>query len=127
MNALGLFAALACLIGSIGNTANASDPQLLEPTLHLVHRGSALPEIALTLDACGGSVDLRILDALIRNGIPATVFVTARWLRRNPEAFARLHANPDLFEIENHGRDHVPAVDRPVTVFGLAGSDGTTE
>ena len=120
MNTLGFFAALACLIGSIGNTAKASDPQLLEPTLHLMHRGSARPEVALTLDACGGGVDLRILDALIRNGIPATVFVSARWLRRNPEAFARLRANPDLFEIENHGRDHVPAVDRPLTVFGLA-------
>lgn len=120
MNALGLCTVLVCLIGLIGNPAHASDPELLEPVLHLVHRGAAGPQVAVTLDACGGGVDQRILTALIRNGIPATVFVSARWLRRNPEAFARLRANPALFEIENHGRDHIPAVDRPLSVFDLA-------
>jgi len=49
MNVLGFFAALACLIGSIGNAAHASDPQLLKPTLRLVHRGLAGPDRGLPL------------------------------------------------------------------------------
>lgn len=75
--------------------------------------------VALTFDACSGAVDDRILDELISDRVPATLFVTHRWLKRNAAAAARLFAHADLFEIENHGENHVPAItDRP-TVFGL--------
>ena len=46
--------------------------------------------------------------------------MTARWLKRNAATMAVLKAHPDLFEIENHGAMHVPAVDRPVSVYGIA-------
>ncbi len=92
---------------------------LLEPSLH-VATGNKTPKIALTFDACSGQTDRRILDALVENRIPATIFVTARWLSRNSAAVAVLKAHPDLFEIENHGARHVPAVDRPMQIFGLA-------
>jgi peptidoglycan/xylan/chitin deacetylase (PgdA/CDA1 family) len=75
--------------------------------------------VALTFDACSGAVDDRILDELIADRVPATIFVTSRWLKRNAAAVARLAANADLIQIENHGDQHVPAItDRP-TVFGL--------
>ncbi len=74
----------------------------------------------MTLDACMGKTDHRILDTLVRERIPATIFVTARWLKHNSEALAVLMANPDLFEIENHGENHVPAVDKPVSIYGIA-------
>lgn len=92
---------------------------------HLVEPGMTMapakigPRVALTFDACSGKVDDRILDALIDNKIAATIFVTGRWLKHNPEAIARLKAHPDLFEIENHGAMHVPAVDVPVDVYGI--------
>jgi peptidoglycan/xylan/chitin deacetylase (PgdA/CDA1 family) len=76
--------------------------------------------VALTLDACSGQADERILKALIDNRIAATIFATARWIRRNPDAMAELNAHRDLFEVENHGERHLPAIDRPMRVYGIA-------
>lgn len=91
---------------------------LVEPTLRLAgHR--QVPTVALTFDACMGATDPRILDMLVKEQIPATIFVTHRWLRRNPAAYAQMRAHPDLFEIENHGDHHIPAVDRPIEIYGI--------
>lgn len=88
----------------------------IEPRLTLPAGSHA---VALTFDACSGAVDERILDELIADRVPATLFVTHRWLKRNAPTTALLLAHADLFEIENHGENHVPAItDRP-TVFGL--------
>lgn len=101
--------------------------KLVEPRLHLAKADtSARPRIALTFDACMGAVDERILSTLIKERIPSTVFVTARWLRKNPQTVAIFLANPDLFEIENHGENHVPAIDVAVPVYGIA-SAGSPE
>ncbi len=102
---------------------------LAEPRLMLSPQAGVSPRVALTFDACSGKTDRRILDVLVANRIPATIFATARWLKRNPEAVAVLKANPDLFEIENHGAMHVPAVDKPGSVYGIpaAGSAAAVE
>jgi peptidoglycan/xylan/chitin deacetylase (PgdA/CDA1 family) len=92
---------------------------LLEPELRLTTQPNALPRVALTFDACSGKTDERILQTLIDNKISATIFVTARWIKRNPQAIAEMKAHTDLFEIENHGAKHIPAVDFPIKVFGL--------
>lgn len=99
--------------------ARAHASHLLEPTLKLSITTPGQPTVALTFDACMGKVDHRILDMLVENRIPATIFVTGRWLKRNAEAFAVLQAHPDLFEIEDHGLNHVPAVDRPASIYGI--------
>jgi peptidoglycan/xylan/chitin deacetylase (PgdA/CDA1 family) len=31
-----------------------------------------------------------------------------------------MKANPDLFEIEDHGANHIPAVDRAISIYGIA-------
>lgn len=94
---------------------------LAEPSLQVARSGpGAPPRVALTFDACSGATDRRILDLLVAERIPATLFVTGRWLNRNAEAIAILKANADLFTIENHGLNHIPAVDRPGTVYGIA-------
>ena len=93
--------------------------RLIEPTMKLSMKSAGQPTVALTFDACMGQVDDRILDTLVDNRIPATIFVTARWLKRNAAAFAVLQAHPDLFEIEDHGANHVPAVDRATSVYGI--------
>lgn len=104
----------------------ARRPKLVEPALHLSPSGEPAGRVALTLDACGGHTDHRILDALVKNHIPATVFVTGLWLKRNAEAFAVMRAHPDLFEIEDHGARHLPAVDAPATIYGIKAA-GTPE
>lgn len=107
--------------------ATASPNQrLTEPKLTISQVKDEGPTVALTFDACMGKVDDRILSTLIDNRIPSTIFVTARWLKHNAAAFAVMRANPDLFEIEDHGENHVPAIDVPMTVFGIktAGSPG---
>ncbi len=101
--------------------AAASAAGLVEPVLRLpASTPPGTVRVALTLDACGGGTDMRILSALVENGIPATIFATGIWLRRNAEALAVLKAHPDLFEVENHGARHVPAIDRPLSVYGIA-------
>jgi len=102
-------------------------PRLVEPHLHVARLGNAArPRVALTFDACMGQADERILSTLVRERIPATIFVTARWLRKNPQAVAVFLQNLDLFELENHGRNHVPAVDAPALIYGIAAA-GSTE
>jgi peptidoglycan/xylan/chitin deacetylase (PgdA/CDA1 family) len=81
--------------------------------------------IALTLDACGSAkgkgVDARLVDFLIREQIPATLFINGRWIDANPELFRQLAANP-LFEIANHGIHHKPASVNGRSVYGINGT-----
>lgn len=98
---------------------------LIEPRLTVKPGASHGPYVALTLDACMGKADERILQALIDNHIRATIFVTARWLKYNTKAVEQIKAHPDLFEVEDHGAMHRPAVDVPMSVFGLATAGST--
>ncbi|WP_104664194.1 polysaccharide deacetylase family protein [Ensifer adhaerens] len=101
----------------------AAAPGLVEPDLRLPANpeGKAgSPRVALTLDACSGATDMRILGTLIENRIPATIFVTARWLKRNGLVVEVMKAHPDLFEIEDHGAMHVPPIDVKISVYGIA-------
>jgi peptidoglycan/xylan/chitin deacetylase (PgdA/CDA1 family) len=92
---------------------------LIEPELRIVPGGTAERRVALTLDACMGEVDLRILDALVTRRIPATLFVTGRWLRNNAAAVATLKAHPELFDLQNHGAMHIPAVTGAEKLYGI--------
>jgi peptidoglycan/xylan/chitin deacetylase (PgdA/CDA1 family) len=81
-----------------------------------------LKPIALTLDACSGAFDKDLIEFLIRNRIPATLFVTKRWLVRNPSAIEIIKANAVLFEVEDHGENHIPAVvGKGRRVYGIEG------
>jgi peptidoglycan/xylan/chitin deacetylase (PgdA/CDA1 family) len=102
------------MIESAAVPAHAGD---IEPSLRLPpHQGRT---VALTFDACSAHADMRIIDELVADNIPATIFVTRRWIVRNAAAIAIMRANPNLFEIENHGENHVPAITDTPTVFGL--------
>src|SRR5262245_16104431 len=79
--------------------------------------------VALTLDACSGTFDADLVRFLIERRIPATIFATRRWLERNPEGTAILTAHPELFDIEDHGANLLPAViGIGRRVYGIAGS-----
>ncbi|MBD9371469.1 polysaccharide deacetylase family protein [Rhizobium sp. ARZ01] len=112
-----ILASATLVLSLIGSAA--AGPRLVEPRLHVAKSHSGPARVALTFDACMGKVDMRILDVLLREKIPATIFVTARWLKHNPRATAVLRSHPEQFEIENHGAMHVPAVDYPTSVYGI--------
>jgi peptidoglycan/xylan/chitin deacetylase (PgdA/CDA1 family) len=79
--------------------------------------------VALTLDACTGAFDAELVRFLVERRIPATVFATRRWLERNPEGAAVLMQHADLFDVEDHGANHVPAViGAGRRVYGIAGN-----
>ncbi len=86
--------------------------------------------LALTLDACGSArgkgYDRAMIEYLIRENIPAMLFINARWIDANPDVFASLAANP-LFEIANHGLLHRPASVNGKGIYGIAGTRSLDE
>lgn len=66
--------------------------------------------VALTLDACSGRYDADLIDFLVRNRIPATLFVTRRWLDANPQGVQTIRTRLKLFDVEDHGEQHILAV-----------------
>lgn len=114
-------AILAGVFAVVASGANAAlrPSDFIEPKMRILNLNSGQPRVALTLDACDGGVDQRILGGLIAEGIAATVFVTGKWLARNAEAFKVLLMHPDLFEIGNHGARHHAAIDQVATVWGV--------
>lgn len=112
-----IFAILLC--GLALPALAASGPKLTEPGLRLPPGPPGQTRVALTFDACEGGVDRRLLDLLETQRIPATLFVTGKWLARNGAVFQELLAHPDLFEIEDHGARHLPAISVPTRLYGL--------
>jgi peptidoglycan/xylan/chitin deacetylase (PgdA/CDA1 family) len=110
------FIAAACCAVCAG-AARASD--LIEPHMHFIPPDGAR-QVAMTLDACMGETDMRILEPLIDNKIKVTIFATRRWLEGNAAAIKLLKANSDLFQVQNHGAQHLPAIIGPEKAYGLA-------
>lgn len=131
MRRFGLLQATTVILAAavLTGTAVANPLGSVEPRLRISPGGAAGPRVALTFDACMGRTDMRILSVLIDRRIPATIFVTGRWLERNRTALAAMLAHPELFEIEDHGALHVPAVDRAGSIYGVrtAGSRPAVE
>lgn len=88
----------------------------------LVVVDSTVRPLALTLDACSGKYDNDLIQFLIRNRIPATIFATKKWLERNAFGLSVIKARLDLFDVEDHGENHVPAViGAGKKVYGIPG------
>ena len=49
--------------------------------------------------------DSQLINYLEKEKIPATLFVSGRWIEKNADTLKKLVSNP-LFEIENHGLNH---------------------
>jgi len=86
--------------------------------------------LALTLDACGSlkgsGVDQQLVDFLVQQQVPATLFINARWIDANPQLFRQLADNP-LFEIANHGMWHKPASINGRSIYGIDGTKDVAE
>jgi peptidoglycan/xylan/chitin deacetylase (PgdA/CDA1 family) len=86
--------------------------------------------IALTFDACGGEkgsgFDKELVEFLRKEKIPATIFVTGRWIDSHYSEFLELAKDP-LFEIENHGLNHKPCTIAGRSVYGIKGTANASE
>jgi peptidoglycan/xylan/chitin deacetylase (PgdA/CDA1 family) len=86
--------------------------------------------LALTFDACGGpkgsGYDAKLIDFLTSEAIPATLFISGKWMDANPDIFQTLARNP-LFEIENHGSKHRPCSATGRSVYGIKGTTSVGE
>ena len=69
----------------------------------------ACPGVALTFDLCpvldGSGYDQALIDYLIEHKIPATFFLSGRWIRKHDEQVKELLRIP-FFEIGTHGEVH---------------------
>jgi peptidoglycan/xylan/chitin deacetylase (PgdA/CDA1 family) len=111
---------LAALI--LAGPCAAAEQQLIEVHDQIASGTDAGQRIALTLDACSGKYDSDLIEFLIKNKIPATIFATKKWLNRNPQGLAVIKAHLDLFDVEDHGEKHIPAViGKDRTVYGIPG------
>jgi peptidoglycan/xylan/chitin deacetylase (PgdA/CDA1 family) len=83
--------------------------------------------LALTLDACGGArgkgYDAKLIEYLKNEKIPATLFISGKWIDANPEIFGELAKEP-FFDIENHGLNHRPCSANRRSAYGTAGTKG---
>lgn len=81
--------------------------------------------VALTFDACGGpggnGYDKALIRTLRASGVPATLFLNARWIAANPGLAAELAADPG-FELANHGWRHRPLTVDGRAAYGIAGT-----
>lgn len=85
--------------------------------------------LALTFDACGSrgdSCDWQLIDFLAGKQIPATLFISGRWIDSHPKDFQKLckYAN---FEIENHGLNHKPCSIDGKSAYGIKGTKNIGE
>ncbi|NEE01854.1 polysaccharide deacetylase family protein [Phytoactinopolyspora halotolerans] len=82
--------------------------------------------VALTFDACGGSsgsgYDEALIEFLLTEEVPATLFFNQRWIDANERTFDRL-AQEELFGIANHGTAHRPLSVEGKSAYGITGTD----
>ncbi|MEV6561130.1 polysaccharide deacetylase family protein [Nocardia sp. NPDC051756] len=87
-------------------------------------------QMALTFDACGGAgnndIDESLVNFLIAQQIPATLFLNKRWIDANQQRAAQLAMNP-LFELANHGVAHKPLSVNGQAAYGIAGTGSAQE
>ncbi len=72
--------------------------------------------IALTFDACPtgrpDEYDERVIDLLLHENVPATLFLSGRWVEKNPEK-AKFLAGHSQFEIASHSYYHPHMMEKP--------------
>ncbi len=99
-----LAASLSCLLLAAVVTGPTATGGKAAPIIE--HGPRDAKRIALTFDACPTSheddeYDSGVIEVLKRENVPATLFMSGRWVEKN-EAIAKLLASDPLFEIANH-------------------------
>ena len=103
------FIFILALIASVPAYGESVDPKIIE------HGPRDSNKVALTFDACPTSkddeYDERVIEVLIREKVPATLFMSGRWVERNEEK-AKFLADQPQFEIANHAFWHPHMLDK---------------
>lgn len=96
--------ALCCLLLPLSAWTGTPDALIIE------HGPRDSKKICLTFDACPTGrreeYDEKVVETLIKEKVPATLFISGRWAEKNPESVRFLAALPQ-FEIANHGHHHL--------------------
>lgn len=95
----------------------------------ITHINTDEKKIALTFDACIGTpdaYDADLMQFLIEEEIPATLFLGGHWIEAYEEEFLALVDTP-LFEIANHGYDHKPLSVNGNSAYGIEGTQNVAE
>ena len=86
--------------------------------------------IAFTFDGCGGKngngYDQELIGFLKKEEVPATLFISGKWIDANFNTFLNL-SNDTLFEIENHGLNHKPCSIDGKSEYGIIGTSTIEE
>jgi peptidoglycan/xylan/chitin deacetylase (PgdA/CDA1 family) len=86
--------------------------------------------VAFTFDACGGKngvgFDKELIDFLHFEKVPATLFITGKWIDANFSTFLKL-SRDTLFEIENHGLNHKPCSVDGKSIYEIQGTSNIGE
>jgi len=86
--------------------------------------------IAFTFDACGGKngngYDKELIVYLHKEKIPATLFISGKWIDAQFSVFLNL-SRDSLFEIENHGLNHRPCSTTGESAYGIKGTSDAGE
>jgi peptidoglycan/xylan/chitin deacetylase (PgdA/CDA1 family) len=84
--------------------------------LIIEHGPRNVHKIALTFDACPTSLpdeyDEKVVDILIKEKAPATLFMSGKWVEKNPDK-AKFLASQPQFEIAAHSYYHPHMTEKP--------------
>jgi peptidoglycan/xylan/chitin deacetylase (PgdA/CDA1 family) len=90
----------------------AVDPAVIE------HGPRDAKKVALTFDACrtglADEYDEKVVEILLREKVPATIFMSGRWVEKNPVK-AKYLGEQKQFEIANHSFYHPHLTQEPDT------------
>lgn len=101
---------IVCILFFAGTIPAADDSPLI-----IEHGQRDSKKVALTFDACptnhADEYDQQVIEVLIREKVPATLFMSGRWVEKNGERAKELASQP-LFEIGNHAYWHPHMTDK---------------
>lgn len=108
MNAVRSLAVLACVLAA-GVFLFSPQAGRAEEDPVIEHGPRSSKQVALTFDACPtgrpDEYDEKVIDVLMREKVPATLFMSGRWVEKNAEKAKYLATQPQ-FEIANHAYWH---------------------
>ena len=111
------------IVSEFANTPAGQWGEFVKGVAEAIHTQNKI--IAFTFDACGGKngngYDKELIEYLKQEKVPATLFISGKWIDSQFAVFLNLSRN-SLFEIENHGLNHRPCSINEESAYGIKGT-----